>query len=517
MRALPVPVVLTSMVLTGWAGGASGQQVPIQPQASQMSATAEQAACLQNQDQQPGVISQPTPDCPGLVAGVTAGELYTDNLKLAGTGQPKETSWITMARPFIKAAADSPRFSGLVDYSLTGYLYAGQSQHDQIAQDLDAMGTVTLVPQHFFLDGTARYSRAIINNQLAAGSGTFFLNNNLANIAVGTLSPWWTQQIGTLGTATLRYTQGRVVYNRRGISGDNRDVLSGIPDVTSNAVQFSFASPQYERWAWNFGYSQQRLEPDFGRSVQFAIVKAGASLQFNPNTQLLADAGAENRYRPDGTVGHLDAGFWDAGVNWAGVRDNFKVLVGHRFFGRTGELLWTHTAALLTTTLSYVEQPTDLNQQLLGENPGEIVLQPLNPNRLPSLTERQVYLMKRAMATATYQMPRGHLTLALYDESRHYFLANVGQEKVANASLSWLFDLGPFTSLTPMLGWQRYRFQTGEVSYSRFGQVALKHQVDPGNFWTVEMRNDSRDVYEPIPGARDYRVNVIYFSWTHLF
>lgn len=517
MRVLSAPVVLSSLALSGLAGSAGAQNAGIGMLSAQMPSSFAQAACEQNQQPTVGIIPQPNPDCPGVVTGVTLGELYTDNLKLAAPGQPKETAWVTTVEPFVKAAAQTPRFSGLVDYSLTGFVYAGQSDRDQIEQNLNALGTVTLVPQHFFIDGTARYSRAIINNQFAAGPGTIFISGNTANIAVGTLSPWWTQTFGTFGTATLRYTQGRVVYNTRGISGENRGALAGIPDVTSNAVQFSFASPQYERWAWNFGYSQQRLSPDFGPSRQFANAKAGATFQVNFNTSLLADVGVENRFRPDGSMGHLDASFWDAGVQWANTRDSLKLLVGHRFFGHTGELTWTHNAALLTTTLSYSEKPTDLNQQLLGQNPGQIVLNPVNPERFPSLADRQVYLMKRAMGTATYLMPRGRLTLTLYNESRDFFLAGLGKEKVANASLAWTIDLAPYTTLTPSAGWQRYQFADGQIGYTRFGLVDLVHQINAKNFATLRFRNDSRNTYAAVPGAHGYRVNVIYAQWTHLF
>lgn len=517
MRVLSAPVVLSSLALTGWAGHAVAQATGLGMQRAQLSAPFGQAAC--DQDQQPmiGIVPQPTPDCPGLVTGVTLGELYTDNLKLAAPGQPKETAWITTVEPFVKAATQTARFAGWVDYSLTGFVYAGQSGSDQISQKLNAQGTATIVPQHFFLDGSAIYGSQVINNQLPVGSGTFFLNSNRANVGIGTLSPWWTQTFGNVGTATLRYTQGRVVYNTHGISGHSRDALAGIPDVTSSAVQFSFASPQYERWAWSFGYSQQSLQPDSGPSRQFANAKAAATFVLNASTNLLGDAGTENRYRPDGTIGHLDAPFWDVGVEWANTRDRFKLLVGHRFYGRNGELSWTHNAQLLTTTVSYTEQPTDLNQQLLGQNPGEVVLPPVNPNRIPSLADRQVYLMKRAAAAASYDMPRGRLTLTLYDESRRYFFTGLGQERVANASAAWRYDVGPFTTFTPTFGWQRYQYQDGQVSYTRYGQLALVHQLDAGNFVTVRFRNDSRNTYATIPGAHGYRVNVLYAQWTHMF
>src|SRR5579875_1451752 len=457
MRAASVPVVLSSIVLSGWLGTAAAQDAGARPPQSS-NPTGEQAPGSENLP--PGVIPQPTPADPGLVTGI---------------------------RPFVKAAWGGPRFSGMLDYTLSGYLYAGQGSNNQLAHDLNAQGTLAIVPQHFYLDGTAIYGRAIVNNALPSGAGTFFLNNNQANVARGTLSPWWTQDLGSIGTMTLRYTRGRVVYNRRGIPDQSSAVLTGIPNVTSNGVQFSLVSPKYGTWGWDFEYSDQRLSPDSGQGIDFAIAKAGISRQVNPSLRLLADAGKENQFLPDGTYHHLGAYFWDAGFEWATTRDEVKLLVGHRFYGRSGQFSWTHTAALLTATLSYVEQPTNLNQQLLGQNAGQIVVTPIGEQPLPSLVERRAYLMKRATASADYQMPRGTLNVTVYDESRRYFMLDNQREKVANASVSWLYDLGPFTTFTPTFGWERYRFLSQEVNYTRYLQLALVHQFNAGNFASLQL------------------------------
>ncbi|MGH8124563.1 MAG: TIGR03016 family PEP-CTERM system-associated outer membrane protein [Rhodanobacteraceae bacterium] len=518
MRSLPVPVVLSSIALAGWLTGAAAQTVDNQTTSS-ASPPAQSGQIVNSADLLPGTIPQPTIESPGTVAGITLGELYTDNLKLAASDQAKQASFITEIQPFIRSAYSSPRFSGLLNYMLTGYVYAGHSGDDQLAQNLDAQGTLTIAPQHLFLDGAAVYGRQIINNELPAGAGTFFLGNNRANVAMATLSPYWVQQLGNVGTMIVRYTRGRVMYNRRGIpdSDQNGNPLAGVPDITSNAVQFSVASPKDETWGWNLNYSQQQLEPGSGPGIQFASAELGVSRQVSPDTRLLADGGKENNYLPDGTVDHLGANFWDVGFEWANTLDSLRLLVGHRFYGRSAQFSWTHTAALLTTILSYEERPTDLNQQLLGQNPGQLVTSPiLGIRQFPSLAERRVYLMKRATASVAYTMPHGRLNLTLYNESRDYFLSG-DREKVAAADLSWLFEIGPFTTLTPTVGWQRYQFENQQVNYTHYLQLSFVHQFDPHNFASLRLRNDSRNVDFGVPGAHDYRLNVIYFEWTHLF
>lgn len=464
-----------------------------------------------------GTVRQPTLADPGWVTGVTVGELYTDNLKLAASDKPKQTSWITQIQPFFKAAYSGPRFSGLADYTLTGYVYAGQPDYNQLTQNLDAQGTLTLLPQHFFVDGTVLYGNEVINNRLPAASGTYFLSHNRANVGRATLSPYWNQDLGNAGTMKLRYSYGRVVYNTKGLPAESGGVLAGISDVTSNALQFSLVSPTYQTWGWNLQYSDQRIEPDFGMGVEYGVAKAGTYVEVSTTTRLLADAGKESRFLPDGTVDKLGANFWDAGFSWTSGQTRLKVLVGHRFYGRSYQLSWVRTAALLTTTISYVEQPTDLNQQLLGQNPGVVMASPIGISRLPSLTQRQPYLMKRATASAHYQMPKGKLGVTLYDEKRSYFTLDGRQEKVANADANWLLDIGAFTTLTPTLGWQRYQFLDGQVRHNTYEQVALVHQFSPRDFASVKLRHDSSDVSSATPGAHGYGVNVIFLQWTHVF
>jgi hypothetical protein len=515
MRVLSASIAVSSIILGGWLSGAIAQNVIGTAGLN----TTSQEPPLDSGNPPVGVIPQPSIESPGLIVGITLGELYTDNLRLAATGKPKQASWITEIQPFIKWAGSTPRFSGVLNYSMSGYLYAGQSRYNQVAHDLHALGTLTILPQHLFLDGTLSYRQAIINNELPAGSGTFFLTNNRANVAIGTLGPYWTQDLGEAGTMLLRYTVGRVLYNDHGISGQNASLLNGIPDITSKALQFSLTSPEYQTWGWNLGYSDQRIERDFGQDIHYAIVKLGASWQINNSTKLLADVGKENKFLPNGATKKLGAGFWDAGFNWSNTRDNLRLLVGHRFYGHSYELSWNHTAALLSTTVSYVERPTDLNQQLLGQNPGQIVLSPVGISYIPSLRQRQVYLMKRAMGSATYTMPAGSLRVTLYDERRTYLTLDNSQEKVANANIDWLFNIGPFTTLTPTLGWQRYQFQDSQVQNKTYGQLALVHQFNPKDFGSVRLRHDSRNVNSSLimPGSRGYRVNVVFVQWTHLF
>lgn len=467
-------------------------------------------------NQPPGSVRQPTPESPGLVTGVTLGELHTDNLQLVGDSRPRQSDWVTVVEPFLKAAYGSPRFSMQMDLNLAGYMYSKHEQANQVSHDSQLQGSLAIIPDHLFLEGSGSYRRAIVDARAPAGSGSFFLTGNQANVASGVLSPYWIQQLGRVGSMTLRYSRGRVVYNRNGVDSLGTPQPAGIPGASSEGVNFSVVSPADETWGWNVHYDGERIQSDLGRDIRFETAKLGLSRQLGLHTRLIANGGRENKYLPNGDIDELGANFWNAGLQWADTRNAFKVLIGHRFYGRSAELDWTHHAARLTTRVSYQERPTDLNQQLLGQL-SMIGMPPPGMGANPSLLEQRIYLMKRASAALMLEMPTSQLRLSLYNESRKYFLGNAGHEYVSDARLAWAFQLGPFTSLTPSIDWQRMEFLDGQVNFTRYQQLELVHRLSRNQFLSLRLRHGSRGIQSARPGEEGYKVNVVYLQWTWTF
>src|SRR6185312_14937603 len=125
MRVLSASVVLSSIVLGGWLTGAKAQSLDTPPALNSGGFGSAEGA-----DSVPlGHVPQPSLDSPGMVVGITLGQLYTDNLKLAPDGKKEQAGWITQIQPFFRAATSRPRFSGLVNYTLNGYVYEQPSGH----------------------------------------------------------------------------------------------------------------------------------------------------------------------------------------------------------------------------------------------------------------------------------------------------------------------------------------------------------------------------------------------------
>lgn len=527
MRTLPLALALSPLAVALAAAcmpAAAQDAVPDTPVRTTQPVDATQQVVPDAAQLPAGAAAEPSIQTPGLVTGIKLGELYTDNVRLAGDGQSKDARFITVVRPFVKAAWNRPRLTAVFNATLSGYVYAGHSDENQLAEHLNTHGTLAMVPQHLYLDGAASYGRQIINNAAPAG-GTFFLNNNRANVATAMLSPYWVQNLGRVGTMTLRYSEGRVAYNTHGIKGTSGNELVGISDITTYGLNFSIVSPKDEIWGWKLLYSGERLKPDGRESLRFARAMFELSRQISLHGRVLADVGKENHYYPDGRVATLGAKFWDAGYQWSDTRNFFELRGGHHFYGRSARVAWTHNAARLTTHVGYEEHPTDLNQQLManasGLNASELSAPNLNVPQgisgVPSLFERRIYLMKRASASADYTMATSQLTVALYNEQRDFFLQGTSHETVSDVHAAWRFDLGPFTTLTPTVGWQRYRFRDQQVNHTNYEQLEFVHQISRSDFLSVRVRHASRNVDAVVPNGHGYKVNVLYASWTHLF
>lgn len=435
---------------------------------------------------------------------ITVGEIYTDNLFLSPPGSPdKDDEFITEIQPGFKLNYVAPQLTGNIDYNLQGLIYAEHSGENHVYNQLDANATLAAVPNFFYIDGTTIYDQQIINPEEPAGSSNIFgVNNNRTNVSATTLSPYLMHDFGPVGIATLRYAYGRTMYSGR-----------NIPDANSNTVLFSLArQPQYGDLTYNISYLHQRLDPDRGRDVSFEQAQLGLQYQVGGHTQLLANVGKENTFRRDGTVDELGSTFWSAGFRLAYPLNDFKVLVGHRFYGRSYDLEWRHEAARATTHLEYTETPTDFNRMLLNRSRRGLVNSQLPEAVLPSLLDRHIFILKRVAATATYHFSRSDLTVNLYDERREY-VTLTRHARAQGGHIDWRFNLGLRDAFTPSFGYRRYRFRDGQTNYTTRGQLDWTHNLSRSMTMDVAVRTERRNANE----GREFRVNTALVELTKLF
>lgn len=517
MRAKQLSIALSAIILGGWLTAAVAQDAGNSADGSTLGDAMPAWQIQSYGNLPPGVVGQPQPWKPGIVAGVSLGELYTSNLWMNYSGQPKTSDWITVVQPFVRAARSGPRFSGVVNYSLTGYAYSGNSAYNTVAQDLDAIGRLTVVPQHLFVDGFAKYDHENLSDFMPPGYGTFYIGTHRVNVGVARLSPYWQQSFGAAGIMTLRYSLGRVVYDR---AGDSVGANYALPDVTSNGLQFKLEQPRDARLGWSVNYAWQRLDPSFGPDVRFQTATASVWYRVNETLRFLGDLGRENNYRADGTAESLAATLWDVGLQWTSPTNDVTVKLGHRFFGPSSELSWTHTAARLSTVLRYEQRPGDINMELLNQNLGPGTVWPVYmTQQYPNLTARGpgLYILRRGSFNLNYELASSKLSASVYNEIRDYFVPTGGPQRVFDARLAWMFELGSRTTLTPSVEWQKLRYDGGIESNPRSEQIALMRQVTSHDYASLRYRHGGWDYEQFMAPTHDFDVNTFYAQWIHLF
>lgn len=435
---------------------------------------------------------------------LTVGEIYTDNLFLSPPGSPeKDDDFITEIRPGFKLNYVAPRLVGNIDYNLQGLIYADHGGQNHVYNQLDANATLAAVPDLLYIDGKTIYDQQIVNPEEPAGTSNIFgVNGNRTNVSATTLSPYLMHDFGSVGIATLRYAYGRAIY-----SGGR------IPDTTSNSVIFSLVrQPQYGDLTYNISYLDQQLNPDTGRNVSFKQAQLGLQYQVTGHLQLVGNVGKENNFLPNGTIDELGATFWSAGFRLAYPLNDFTVLFGHRFFGRSYNLEWHHEAADFTTDVSYQETPTDYNRLLLSRNPRGLVNSPLPEVVLPSLLNRRIFIQKRVAAAATYHFSYSELSLRLYDERRE-FVTLSSNSRVQGGNIDWRFNISLRDSFTPSFSYRRYRFRDGQINYTTRAQLDWTHDLSRDMTLDVAVRSEHRNANR----GRNFRVNTAIVELTKLF
>src|SRR5580700_137519 len=211
-------------------------------------------------------------------------ELFTDNLFF--TPSNRRSDFVTTLSPGLTISDDSPRLQAKFDYSPTLNLYALTPGQNFIGQNLYANGTLTVVPDLFFLDARGLLSEQPsipgIGTGLIAGLsptaipsllGPSFVNTSqgiassqLAQVTSFSASPYLAKRFDGIGSAELRYSFSDT--NISGIQGTTPLILTPTPagtqlqntSTTTNEATASFLTGE------NLGRLQSRITLDAAQS-----------------------------------------------------------------------------------------------------------------------------------------------------------------------------------------------------------------------------------------------------------
>jgi hypothetical protein len=443
-----------------------------------------------------------------LDPSVKLGEVYTDNLYLAPPGADKEGAFITEIEPGLRLDYQAPRLQAKVNYRLQGLIYPGHGHMNHAYNHLNANATLEAVKNWFYVDARTIYDHQVINPEEYGGRSNIFGGGNRTSYSATTLSPYLMHDFGAVGIATLRYGYGRVFYSH------------DIPNVTNNSWSFLLArQPRYGALTYDLYYMDEEIKPDQNRDqeryrdLSFKRARLGLQYHISPRTALVGSVGKENNFKPDGEIDELGSTFWNAGVRWDTEKDHLEVLYGHRFFGASYEFKWHHDGRRFHTNMSYREEPTNYNRQLLGRSPTTALESPLySYSDLPSLRNRRIYVLKRASVGVTFDLSNSEMTFRLHDEHRNYTEIDE-TDHVEGGDFDWTFALGLRDRLVPSFRYNRYDYRDGRINYYFRSQLAWRHRIAQTLQFRLALRNEKRNANQ----GRNYRVNTILVELTKHF
>ncbi|HUG99746.1 MAG TPA: TIGR03016 family PEP-CTERM system-associated outer membrane protein [Gammaproteobacteria bacterium] len=339
---------------------------------------------------------------------VEASVTWTDNVTATGDGT-EESEFIYALEPGFVLGVAGPRAEASLDYSAQALWYQDNSEFDDVYHRLLGQGLFTLVPNHFFVDGFARYDQENIDPAGRITSGNFFRTGNRTDAAVYGLSPWYQTRIGQWAETQLRYRYQAVDYG-------NTDVFDPrVQDSDTHAGAFWLGSPEARPGvSWRASVNYSRTEFESAQQFEYGQAALDVGVPVGVRSRATATVGLESDVATDPTEGGFDEAYWYLGYSWRPTRlQSFEVRVGDRYYGTAFELLWTRRGTRGDLSVEYTERPTTANQRLFD---GEGVFSGGRPGT-PRI-DTTPYLSKRLNGRITYELVRTVLGANVYAEKR---------------------------------------------------------------------------------------------------
>lgn len=286
-----------------------------------------------------------------FVPSVGAIAAWTDNINLAPSGQEKSGE-LEDVEPGFSFTHNSALEQAELDYTLHA-LFFSSGGHDFLHGG-HLFSATHLIPDWFELDVSGLREQGLANPALPADLTYLLPAVNLANYTTGLVKPTFKHAFSAF-QAEASYTRGISDFGQVGAGGiDYRSNLQGADGALSSVDPSA-------RVTWNGTYQRTQVAYESPYTFSYLYEKAGGELGVLtiPTLRILGRAGKESDPGTNGFFnGGLDSTYWAGGFDRStGPSDDLKLLIGHRFFGRTYEGSWEKQSRLLRLDVKYIEQP----------------------------------------------------------------------------------------------------------------------------------------------------------------
>jgi uncharacterized protein (PEP-CTERM system associated) len=234
----------------------------------------------------------------------------------------------------------TPRFTGDLQYSLSGIAYARNSGYDQLYNSLYALGTAVIVPEHVFLRATAFASPVLLNGlgpvaapgvPVAPG-----VNSGLTDTYGYSVSPDLTFRLENFARATTIVTQSAIYFvEPQGPEVGPIGPLPGPPSqvVAYSAVEQLTSGSDFARLHWQLTGSGDRF---IESGIDFDVISGGANATYaiTRDVAVLGSGGYETFSSNQELTQRISGAFWYGGLRLGlGPRGHADLEAGEQFGG----------------------------------------------------------------------------------------------------------------------------------------------------------------------------------------
>ncbi|BAN36751.1 hypothetical protein SCD_n02952 [Sulfuricella denitrificans skB26] len=466
-------------------------------------------------------------------------ETYTDNVKLAPSGQEK-SEFITQVNPGISLTGTGPRLKLNASYVMQNLVYAEESSQNTMNHLLNASANAELVDDLLFLDGRAAISQQNISLSGPQAADNVNTTGNRTEVQTYSVSPYLRHKFSNFASTEVRYTHDEVSTGG-----------SGLWNSQSDRIQLGLNSGSaFSTLGWGLNYSSGKTS--YGNTtntpdIDTEVLSGNLSYPVTPKFRLTATGGYEkNNYISIGTK--PDGSFWSAGFSWTpSATTSLDASAGRRFFGDTYSLAASHRTRLTTWSLGYSEDITStrdqflipatidtasfLNQLLAATMPDPVIrklyVDAITLRVGPSLAEsvnyltNRLFLQKRLQASVAVTGAKNTLILSLFHATRDAqtsqtqdstlfgssALALSDSTKQVGGNAFWNWRIGPRTSANINAGYTRNSYPSlGRTDNDKTIRLSLTRQFQPKLNGSVELRRLQRDSSQD---SGDYSENAL--------
>jgi uncharacterized protein (PEP-CTERM system associated) len=315
----------------------------------------------------PAILIQPT---------LSLGETLTDNVFYSSTDRTAAAE--TRLIPGVTVSADTPRLQGVMTAQVEGDAYIPTSTLDQLFANLYANGTVTILPEHLFVDLQSSISQASTLPGLGFLNASQLPRTQQTQIFANTISPYLRESFDGKVDTELRYRFGSTNFG-------GGDTLTTSPTLTP--ANTSLASGTLNEGTFTAGTGR-----DFQRAQSRLTIDASSfnSSSENRNTQLSGFDDLQYQITPDiaalGRIGYqtiqyplapaasfvgptwLVGGRLGLGGNYGYVSLEYGVQQG--VYGFTGSALYQLTPTITVTAdlVQGISSPAEFLQTSLASS-----------------------------------------------------------------------------------------------------------------------------------------------------